>query len=393
MTRNAATVLLTGATLGLVVILSTPSSARAAASLTPLGDLPGGSVLSVANSVSDDGSTVVGHSSSASGDYEAFRWTKGTGMVGLGDLSGGSFFSIANGVSGDGSVVVGYANSTAGEQAFRWTVAGGMVGLDGMSAHDVSADGSTVVGYRGAVGGGYEAFRWTEGGGMMGLGYLTGGDVGTSFGYAVTGDGSVVVGASYGVSGGYEAFRWTEGGGMVALGTPPDWYAGSFATGVSADGSVIVGSGGFNIDQQQSFRWTGEAGMVGLGYPPTGYDNFGSWTSVGGDGSVVVGGCFVAYGDTGIFEALRWTADSGMERLWDLLLANGVNPAEDGWARLHQATGISTDGNTIVGFGQRNGNAEAFVAVIPEPVALPSMLLGGSALLLLRRRGKELPEV
>src|SRR5262249_26551175 len=81
------------------------STIFAAASLTPLGDLPGGEFRSVANGVSADGSTVIGFSGLGAGQ-EAFRWTSAGGMVGLGDLSGGDFESSANGVSADGSVVV-----------------------------------------------------------------------------------------------------------------------------------------------------------------------------------------------------------------------------------------------------------------------------------------------
>src|SRR5881275_331543 len=83
------------------------STASAAATLTPLGDLPGGIFDSRANAVSGDGSVVVGTSSSDSG-LQTFRWTSGTGMVGLGVLPGGNL-SDPRGVSGDGSVVVGYS--------------------------------------------------------------------------------------------------------------------------------------------------------------------------------------------------------------------------------------------------------------------------------------------
>ena len=72
------------------VLLGGPvSTASAAASLTPLGDLPGGVFDSRANAVSGDGSVVVGTSSSASG-AQTFRWTAGGGMVGLGVLPGGN---------------------------------------------------------------------------------------------------------------------------------------------------------------------------------------------------------------------------------------------------------------------------------------------------------------
>ena len=75
-----------------------------------------------------------------------------------------------------------------------------------------------------------------------------------------------------------------------------------------------------------------------------------------------------------------------MKRLWDVLLVQGVDPAANGWTKLEAASGISADGNTIVGWGTRNGNTEAFVALIPEPAAGALALLGVSSILLLRRR-------
>jgi hypothetical protein len=60
-----------------------------------------------------------------------------------------------------------------------------------------------------------------------------------------------------------------------------------------------------------------------------------------------------------------------MERLWDVLVAHGVDPAANGWTSLAYASGISADGRTIVGGGVRNGNSEAFAAVIPIAPDLP----------------------
>src|SRR5262245_31903202 len=80
-------------------------------SLTPLGDLPGGNFFSRAMGLSADGSTIVGFSSSSNSpgsNFEAFRWTSGSGMIGLGDLPNGGFDSGAFGVSADGLIVVGY---------------------------------------------------------------------------------------------------------------------------------------------------------------------------------------------------------------------------------------------------------------------------------------------
>jgi probable HAF family extracellular repeat protein len=226
----------------------------------------------------------------------------------LGDLAGGMFESYAHGVSNDGAVVVGAGHSASG----------------------------------------YEAFRWTSAGGMVGLGDLPGG-VFTSTAFGVSGDGAVVVGFGTVSGSPQQAFRWTSAGGMVSLG-------GNVAHGVSGDGSVVVGYAGY-----EAFRWTSAGGMVGLGSPPGVIFYYSEANGVSGDGSVIVGRATTTTG----YEAFRWASGGGMERLWDMLVAQGVDPAADGWTRLTYARDVSADGNAIVGYGIRNGNTEAFVAVVP----------------------------
>lgn len=338
------------------------SAAFAAASLTPLGDLPGGPFTSDASGVSSDGSVVVGSSNS-----QAFRWTRDGGMVGLGDLAGGGFFSWANGVSADGSVIVGSGVSAYGQEAFRWTSGDGMVGLGywpGVPGEDpysaatgVSGDGSVVVGvslfdYRY----GLEAFRWS-GGGMGGLGDLP---IFYTYRipYGLSHDGLVIVGTLESTVG-YEAFRWTTAGGTVGLGHPLGGSTGAY--GVNADGSVIVGFSN-SASGTQASRWTSGGDMVGLGVLPG--HIYSEARGVSGDGSVVVG--ISDSDDTiGNAEAFRWTSGGGMERLWDVLVDHGVNPTAAGWTSLVYASAISSDGRTIVGTGVRNGNSEAFAAFIP----------------------------
>jgi len=366
------------------------STAFAAASLTPLGHLPGGAD-SDANGVSADGSVVVGRSS-----FQAFRWTSDGGMVGLGDLPAGSFDSVASTVSADGAVVVGRGNSTSGLEAFRWT-SGSMVGLGtlpgwpGSWASSVSADGSVVVGYSFDSGFLGHAFRWTTGGGMVGLGTLAGKS--GSYAQGTSADGSVVVGYSsdsiLALDSGGQAFRWTSGDGMVGLGTLPGG-SGSAAYAVSADGSVVVGASG-SASGSQAFRWTAGGGMVSLGDLPGGA----FWPSARGvsaDGSVVVGLTTNPFFGPGAF---YWTADGGMRALWDVLLSHGIDPAADGWTKLSGAVAISADGSTIVGSGTRNFITEAFVAVIPTIVPEPAVealaLLGVSSILLVRRRSLARP--
>jgi probable HAF family extracellular repeat protein len=239
-------------------------------------------------------------------------------MVGLGDLPGGSFYSGASGVSADGSVVVGNSYPASGYlDAFRWTAGGDMV----------------------ALGDGGESQEWAN---------------------AVSADGSVVVGV-FEIDGdepGREAFRWTVDE-MVGLSGLPVGGLMNYANGVSGDGSVVVGTSG-----SEAFRWTAGEGMVGLGFPPGGSIATGA-LGVSADGSVIVGVSRLA-SDSDDVEAVRWTAGDGMQRLWDLLLAQGVEPAAGGWSSLTEATAVSADGNTIVGYGTRNGNTEAFRVVLPS---------------------------
>jgi probable HAF family extracellular repeat protein len=203
-----------------------------------LGDLPGnpmqlGAPLnSRANDVSGDGSVVVGYGNSYSGT-EAFRWSGGT-MSGLGDLAGGSFLSVANAVSANGSTIVGYGMSASGHEAFRWTSAGGMVGLGDLSggqfyseAMGTSGDGSIVIGASRTGAQQYEAFLWTESGGMRNLKDLLEADLHLDLtGWVLTSatdisdDGLTIVG--YGVHNGSPEEGWVatipEPGTVVLLG-------------------------------------------------------------------------------------------------------------------------------------------------------------------------------
>jgi probable HAF family extracellular repeat protein len=264
-------------------------------------------------------------------------------------------------------------------------------------ANGISADGSTIVGtspsntYLG------QAFRWTAGGGMEGLGVLP--DYSYSSGASgVSGDGTVVVGGSTNnpVDGSAErtqAFRWTLAGGIHGLG----FVAGidrSAAGAISADGSTIIGGDGNGGGSP--FRWTAGAGMQGLGDVPPDFDplngggffNIVGALGVSGDGSVIVGW---AGGDGGAptEEAMVWDAAHGIRSL-RLVLANDYGLNLNGWW-LTEATAISADGSTIVGYGRSTTGEGAWIAVIPEPAALPvaALIAIGSALCLRRDSGSQ----
>ncbi|WP_297831037.1 hypothetical protein [Thermomonas sp.] len=306
---------------------------------------------SSAYGVSADGSVVVGVSTIDSdhegGGYHAFRWVGGT-MTGLGTLGGS--YSEARAVSADGSVVVGTSYRGDDEygsdrHAFRW-VGGTMTGLGTLGgsyseAHAVSADGSVVVGWASIIDSQKaHAFRWTQGGGMVGLGTLGGN---YSAAYGVNADGSVVVGSTTTETDITEAFRWTQATGMVGLGTLGGNY--SAAYGVNADGSVVVGSsylGPGDGSDRHAFRWTQGGGMVSLG-TLGGY--YSEAYAVSANGAVVVGQSVTS---DYIQHAFRWTQATGMANLHTLLAAAGVDMTG---IYLNRATGVSTDGQFIVGTG------------------------------------------
>ncbi len=371
-----------------------PAAHAASYTFTGLGELPGGSSDNQAWGVSADGTVVVGqgHSTVAGGNSQAFRRTGGGGTVGLGMLSAGSPQSTAYGVSTDGAVVVGTGyptndNSAPGSEAFRWTSGGGMIGLGflpgggnlgsatGSEGLGVSADGTDIVGYSTSASGS-QAFRWTSGTGMVGLGYLSAASS-VSVAFGASGDGSVVVGYGFSASG-QEAFRWTSGGGMVGLGDLPGGIFSSVAFAVSADASVVVGSSN-TASGSEPFRWTSGGGMVGIGDLPGRI--YGGAAAVSADGSVVVGSSNSASGQG----AFRWTSGGGVFSVKDLLVANAVTNLT-GW-KLTAATGVSADGQTIVGYGvDPFGNGEGWIATVPEPSSLVLAALGVVGLLLVARR-------
>jgi probable HAF family extracellular repeat protein len=245
-------------------------------------------------------------------------------MVGLGDLppEGFDFPSRAAGVSADGSVVVGAGNYCPG---------GGPAPVTG------------------------EAVRWTQSKAIVGLGDVPGGN-GVSRAFGVSADGSVVVGkgnagASFQIEDLGVAYRWTSGEGMVPLGFLSGGSDLSAATAVSAEGSVVVGYSN-SASGSEAFRWTAAAGMVGLGYlNPVPRWNQSHANAVSADGSVVVG--------SSAGTAFLWTAAGGMRSV-EAVLAGDFGVDLTGWT-LEEATGVSADGNTLVGWGQNpSGDTEAW---------------------------------
>ena len=361
-----------------VVVLAVAGIARAQPpGYQGLGYLPGGVYPRADRACSADGSVVVGSSRSASGLQQAFRWTAETGMVPLATPAGQTM-SWANDVSADGDYAVGWAGSDFGSaigwEGVRWGPGGGLdlisVAGAGVWAKGVSGDGAVVVGAAQD-----EAFRWTVAGGLEPLGTLYD-TMAThrSDAEAISGDGLTVVGDSIGTEGigsVRDTFRWTEAGDMVGMG------GGHTAMGASADGSVIVGTLDGGTGLWEAYRWTAATGIVSLGlYAP----NFHSRAQgVSWDGSRIVG--HVEDNSNELRQAMFWDADHGMRIVQDVLEDLGVDMT--GWW-LTEAWGVSTNGPTMVGRGRHNGQEEAWIAVLPEPATLALVAVG--ALALVRRR-------
>ena len=201
----------------------------------------------------------------------------------------------------------------------------------------------------------------------------------------VNADGTVMVGGGYVGTGGF-GFRWTSAGGFVVLPGLPGGDTGTDVAGVSANGNIVIGWAALNNSPIPSIRqaayWSGpNANVVSLGniYAST-YSSEARAAST--DGATIVG---LTDSPTGR-RAFIWDAADGMRDLQTLLSSEGAHLT--GW-QLTEATGISADGTTLVGNGiDPSGNAEAWIATVPEPVSLSSVFMGTWWLLSRRRTRK-----
>ena len=353
-----------------------------------LGDLPGGDNYSAAFGISPNGQYVVGRSASAGpGDatgYEAFIWSKATGMSGLGDLPGGGAFGIGTAVSTNG-VVSGYGETDLGTEPFRWTPSTGLLSLSELSgagpylgnAFDISADGNTIIGgaYNLPGSSSAQAFRWSETDGFVGLGTLPGST--SSFAQTISADGSTIAGVSSG-SPYWKPFYWNAVEGMVSLGSLPATYRDCRVYGISSDGRAIVGTLVRANNDFDAFVWTANDGFTLLG-DLTGGIHSSTANAISADGAVIIGRASIATGTTSFI----WDAMHGLRDLREVLIADCGFDLSD-WSGLH-AQDMTPDGQTIVGFGQHEGlGTEAWIVHIPEPLTA-CLLLIGTGLLRLRR--------
>ncbi|MEL6328135.1 MAG: hypothetical protein AAFR38_00610 [Planctomycetota bacterium] len=107
-------------------VVAAAGIAHAQPSFRLLGDLPGGTFDSEALDVTDDGTTVVGRSRTATGT-RAFRWTQAQGMRPLvPSLPAGFTSDEATDIDADGDVIAGQLDGPGIRRMFYWTPARGM---------------------------------------------------------------------------------------------------------------------------------------------------------------------------------------------------------------------------------------------------------------------------
>jgi len=354
-------------------------SSDCSAQIQELGFLPDGR-NSIAFDVSADGSTVVGRSVDSTGESRATVWTAGTGFQLIEGLPN-DYEGIATSISNDGKAIA--TSSSEGQGTYYWSQATGPVLIEGPTGGitgggSLSGNGEVLVGVDDG-----QAFRWAGNGNVVSfepqpVAGLASQPKATSY------DGSVAVGKIFDTSNFQgRAFRWTETTGLEML----EDFSGdveSDATSISDDGSIIVGD--ISIDGKRTpFRWTEETGLVRLGSLSDIHET-GFGEAVSGDGSVVGG---FGQNDSGNFEAILWTEETGVVSLYDYLNEAGHDLSH--WSQLNRVYGISGDGSVVVGSGfNAAGEREAFLArlgtvAVPEPNSI-LMLIAFSPMLLNRRR-------
>ncbi len=328
-----------------------------AASIQSLGDFPNG-YWSRAFALSADGATVAGSSYWFDGTRHAFRWTRADGLIDLGSIAD-SPDNAAMTLSADGAVTAGFS----GTEGYRWTVAGGFQNLGHLGSNLLatplasSATGNTIVGYDGST-----PFRWTSASGMTALATLPGSANGAAS--AITPSGSFIAGSL-----GLQLVRWDGSVPSALAGFPSDLYVA--ASTISSEGNVIGGrilrAGANSTD---ALCWIEGVGARLLPDLPGGDDNA-SVQGVTSDGLTGVGfGSEIPFWTT----ATIWSAAGGLQRLADVLAAQGVDLSY--WDSLDEAYAISPDGRFIAGSGTVAATflQEAFIAEItplPPPPQAP----------------------
>lgn len=354
-------------TAGVAVLLIAASVSSAQVTFEFIGEF-------FANSISDDGTVIVGNSP---GDYETTYWTADTGPIPLGRATVPVLGAGAGApqVSADGTRISAtiltddemYATQGVWDIGTGWQQCipptlpdGGLLDSSYGSAWGISGDGSTVVGLYwrpGQPGGSAHPSRWTQANGLADLGTQSGGTCehcGSGRANGANHDGSVVVGwIENPDSGNWWPTVWVNGVRTVLRET--DGFAEAKA--VTPDGTKVVGStwrspsGPFDVEEAAIWRWNGSQWVEQrLGKLPGTASPFGLATAsdVSADGSMVVG--YNQFTDPSNATGLVWTQAGGLQDIVTYLAQNGYTVPAD--FDILSLTAISNDGSVLVGIGQ-----------------------------------------
>lgn len=169
----------------------------------------------------------------------------------------------------------------------------------------------------------------------------------------------------------------------LQIGTLPGHQHAS-ATAIANDATALAGSSYYEAPPGQfnsgyhAFRWTPTDGMVALGDLPGGNVDSQA-TGISGDGQIVVGYSSAV----GAPAAFVWTDAMGMVNLNDL---PGNPLVGTGWT-MRNARAVSTDGSTIVGMAYNPAfGVHGFVATIGVVPAPPTLALLMATPWVIRRR-------
>lgn len=308
--------------------------------------------------------------------------------------------STATGVSDDGSVVVGQSTSVVGSVGTVWHynagtgsyVASMMPTYNPQTTQrppnvtSVSADGAgmTVTSSGGTV------RYWSDSTGYM----LVGSHFGTGDHEAMISSGGSTVVGTRALQG--DPFRWSLGSGLTPLGFPTgDWELADVA-GVSSNGSMLAGTV-YGPGHIQPFRWSASGGFELASFEGITNASFDDGSVLIGyahdsrfwrpDGSVVlapfVGGAFGNDAGTiiyGVEDGLLWSAAQGILTPQQLF-APGVFPSN------YSLRDCSASGLQFVGdaFPAGSTNPWAYVATIPAPPSLVPVI-AVTAIMLRRKR-------
>ncbi len=325
--------------------------------ITDLGVLPG-LVWSEAESVSDDGSVVVGRCWSESLETRAFVWSAASGIRSIETI--GDVPSDATAVSADGTTIVGWRRSEFFSVGFRLRITGDESEFSDIGDDDwcgcaaipsgVSADGRVVVATLDCPFGLPWAAISTDGQASM----LVFEEIPFSWGWAISADGTIATASSVSVE--HFGVTWRAESGLEPL-VPPSGLSEVWPGALNSNGDMIAGSVGTS-GVRQAFLWSARDGFGLLGPREDSRNEFAR--DICDNGSVIVGVSQSSDED----RAVVWLSGGSALLLRDVITARGIDVAE--WSELNVAAAISRDGRFVVGHGVHRGEVRAFLVDFGE---------------------------